>query len=429
MIPLDVSGAWSPAYNPRVDIGWIVAFGLLGLCGGLAWHLARTRAARDAAENALRHARAAEAERDEQARLAETMLRSVASASIDPIYLLDAEGRIALANPAAEQLFPDGKPGASLIVATRSAELDAVAADILRDEYQFATEITLNGRLFRVQAAQVAYPQPSGPAVPLYAILLLRDISELQRLGRARRDFVANISHELRTPLQAMRLLLDGARARPELLADPAERGSWMERFDSQVASLTQLTQELYDLSQIESGLLPMALRPEPLHELAASVIETLAPLAERSGLRLENHIPDGAQALVDAAQLKRVLSNLIHNAIKFTERGGITVLVSDARPPGPPREGDFITLGVRDTGAGISREEQPRIFERFYKADRARGKSGSGLGLAIAKHIIERHGGQIWVESTLGRGSTFWMTVPDGLPPTADGGPLTADN
>ena len=414
--PLGKGHRWrlpAPTYNPPVDIGWVVAFGLLGFCGGLAWHLARTRAARDKAENALRRALAAEAEREQQAVLAESMLRSLAAASIDPIYLLDVEGRITLTNPAGEQLFPDAKPGTNLIVATRSAELDAIATDVLRDEYEFTTEITLNGRLFRVQAAQVAYPQPSGPAVPLYAMLLLRDVSELQRLGRARRDFVANISHELRTPLQAMRLLLDGAHARPELLADPAERGTWMERFDGQVASLTQLTQELYDLSQIESGQLPMVLRPEPLRELVTSVIDTLTPLAERSGLRLENLVPDGSLALVDAAQLKRVLSNLIHNAIKFTERGDIAVLVSDVRPPGAPTEGDFITLGVRDTGAGISREEQPRIFERFYKADRARGKSGSGLGLAIAKHIIERHGGQIWVESALGRGSTFWMTVP----------------
>ena len=396
-----------------MDIGWVVAFGLLGFCGGLAWHLARTRAARDAAENALRRARAAEAEREQQARLAESMLRSLAAASIDPIYLLDAEGRIALTNPAGEQLYPGAKIGESLIVASRSAELDAIATDVLRDEYEFTTEITLNGRLFRVQAAQVAYPQASGPSVPLYALLMLRDVSELQRLGRARRDFVANISHELRTPLQAMRLLLDGARARPEPLAAPSELAAWIERFDGQVASLTQLTQELYDLSQIESGQLPMMLRPELLRDLAASVIETLAPQAERAGLRLENLVPDASLALVDAAQLKRVLSNLIHNAIKFTERGNIAVLVSDARPPGVPREGDFITLGVCDTGAGISREEQPRIFERFYKADRARGKSGTGLGLAIAKHIIERHGGQIWVESTLGRGSTFWMTVP----------------
>jgi two-component system phosphate regulon sensor histidine kinase PhoR len=398
-----------------VDIGWIVALGLAALCVGLAWQLARTRAARDAAENAARRAKAAEAEREQQAALAEAMLRALAAASIDPIYLLDGEGRIALANPAAEQLFPDGKTGESLIVASRSAELDAIATDVLRDEYEFTTEITLNGRLFRVHAAQVAYPQAAGPAVPLYAMLLLRDVSELQRLGRARRDFVANISHELRTPLQAMRLLLDGARARPEPLGEPSELAAWIERFDGQVASLTQLTQELYDLSQIESGQLPMMLRPEPLRDLAASVIATLTPLAERSGLRLENLIPDETQALVDAAQLKRVLSNLIHNAIKFTERGGISVRISDARPPGTRAEGDFITLGVRDSGAGISREEQPRIFERFYKADRARGKSGTGLGLAIAKHIIERHGGQIWVESTLGRGSTFWMTVPAG--------------
>lgn len=393
-------------YNPGVEAGWIVAAGVAIACAALAVRLARATQDRDAAQRSVGQLAALSDGRAAEAASAAVLLNGLAEACIDPILILNEASQIVLANRAAVALFPGARAGESMMGATRSAELDDIARDVGRDEYEFAAEITLSGRLFRVYASKT-------PADAPRVIVILRDISELQRLGRARRDFVANISHELRTPLQAMQMLIDGARLRPEVLDAREGRAAWTGQFEGQVAALAQMTQELYDLSQIESGLLPMALRPERVRDIADAAIAVLAPQAERAGLTLANDVPENTIALVDATQIQRVLANLLHNAIKFTEQGGVTVLVDGARPPGPPLEGAWIVVGVRDTGPGISRGDQGRIFERFYKADRARGKGGSGLGLAIARHIVERHGGKIWVDGVPGRGSTFYFALP----------------
>ena len=166
------------------------------------------------------------------------------------------------------------------------------------------------------------------------------------------------------------------------------------------------MTQELSDLAQIESGQMPMRLIETHLHDVVAAVLTRLAPQATHASLQLTNEVDPQLSALIDPAQIQRVLSNLVHNAIKFTTKGGITVsahIESDER----------VRIGVRDTGDGIPSEELPRIFERFYKVDRARGRSGTGLGLAISKHIVEAHGGRIWATSRLGKGTEFFFTVP----------------
>jgi two-component system phosphate regulon sensor histidine kinase PhoR len=236
---------------------------------------------------------------------------------------------------------------------------------------------------------------------------VLRDISELTRLGRARRDFVANISHELRTPLTAIRLLLDTLTGAPpsQQTLTPEQR-RLLDQISDQTGALTQMTQEISDLAQIESGQLPMRLVSCSLRDAIDGVFARLAPQAQRAQLKLANEAPETLQALADPVQLQRVLLNLVHNAIKFTARGGVTISAA-------PADTDFVRISVRDTGSGIPSDEVTRIFERFYKVDRARGQSGTGLGLAIAKHIVEAHGGRIWAESTLGVGTTFHFTVP----------------
>lgn len=341
----------------------------------------------------------------------------LADAFDDPVILISARHRILYQNPIARQLWPPPLEGSSsLIEATRVYELDDYAANVLRVPNERPREITLNGHLFRVRGARIARPDGT-----IGALLILRDISELQRLGRARRDFVANISHELRTPLTAIRLLADTLKVRHSL--DEADAQKLLNQISDQTDTLTQLTQELYDLTQIESGSMPMRMISVDMCELVDGVIVRLSPQAERAGLILRNDIPANVRGLVDATQISRVLSNLIHNAIKFTAQGG-EVVVSSApiqphvasttialTPDDLPAE--YITLAVRDTGSGIPKEELPRIFERFYKVDRARGQGGTGLGLAIAKHIVEAHGGRIWAESTLGKGTTFFFTVP----------------
>jgi two-component system phosphate regulon sensor histidine kinase PhoR len=217
--------------------------------------------------------------------------------------------------------------------------------------------------------------------------------------------------------LTAIRLLADTLRISGDLDAD--RRARHLDQISIQVDALTQLAQEMYDLSQIESGQVPMRMVRAPLHDLAARVMERITPQAERAGTVLANEIGEDVYALVDPIQISRVLTNLLHNAIKFTSNGRISVYTVPGSPPDPGigspagAADDYLTVAVRDTGVGISKSDLPRIFERFYKVNRARGQGGTGLGLAIAKHIVEAHGGRIWVESVEGSGATFFFTVP----------------
>jgi len=340
---------------------------------------------------------------------------ALAETVFDPVVLVDADRRVVACNAVADRLGIC-KIGHSLIEATRSYELDSLAGDALDGRAELPREFVLYNRLFRAQASRFA----GG------AVLVMRDVSELQRLGRARRDFVANISHELRTPLTAMRLLLDTFRAESANITPAQQR--LLGQMCDQTESLTQLVQELSELTQIESGQMPMRMVRASLHEVTSTAIMRLLPQAEQAGLRMINAVPEALYGLFDPDQIRRVLSNLLHNGIKFTPQGSITVFtLSDEEADCQLQKlkaslgnvdvdltsEDVLVVGVRDTGVGIPREELPRIFERFYKVDRARGQGGTGLGLAIAKHIVEAHGGRIWAESTLGKGTTFYFTVP----------------
>jgi two-component system phosphate regulon sensor histidine kinase PhoR len=389
------------------------------VCAFLAMRARRLSAESARANAELRQLRLDHASVLEQARGIEADLEAIADTTSDPLFFVDAARLLTYANLAAQRLCAGRcAMGRSLIEAARSYELDAVAQEVIDQAEDVPREIILGGRLFRIQARALGQAGRRAGA-----LLLLRDVSELQRLGRARRDFVANISHELRTPLTAIRLLVDTLRAGG--LDDSARRDALLDQIGSQVDTLTQLAREMYDLSLIESGRVPMRMVSTPLAALVDEVIARLAPQAKRAGLALDNRIGDDVRALIDPEQIRRVLTNLLHNAIKFTPKGGVTVsVVSDpetpeAPPPGPggdasdDADAGRLTVAVSDTGVGIPAEALPRIFERFYKVDRVRGQGGTGLGLAIAKHIVEAHGGRIWVESAEGVGAVFYFTVP----------------
>jgi two-component system phosphate regulon sensor histidine kinase PhoR len=176
---------------------------------------------------------------------------------------------------------------------------------------------------------------------------------------------------------------------------------------DIEVDALTQMVAELLELSRIESGQVPLRLSPVSMTDVVLPTTERLRALAERGGVDLVVHLPTelpGVQA--DLERTQQVITNLLHNAVKFTPPGGRISVSAEA-------VGDEVVLSVQDTGVGIPAEDVPRIFERFYKADRARSGGGTGLGLAIAKHIVQGHGGRIWVESVEGEGSTFSFTLP----------------
>lgn len=283
------------------------------------------------------------------------------------------------------------------------------------------------GMEWNVTVTPLAHEQ-TGQELRFFAIVI-EDFTELRRLERARRDFIANISHELRTPLASVRLLAETLEEAID--TDPEQAQAFVEKIENEVHHLTDLVTELLDLSRIESGQTPMSIEPVEAELLVREVMARMLPQAQRHRVQLRTEIEQGKTLVAaDSKQIARVLVNLLHNAIKFTPSGG-AVVIGTYLQSGGNTQGFF----VRDTGAGIPPEELPRIFERFYKVNRARSKAdfnkpgslgvggggeigsggggGSGLGLAIARHVVEAHGGRIKAESTLGQGSTFTFTLP----------------
>jgi two-component system phosphate regulon sensor histidine kinase PhoR len=236
-------------------------------------------------------------------------------------------------------------------------------------------------------------------------LVLLQDLSHVHRLETVRRDFISNLSHELRTPLASIKALVDTLR--DGAIEDPPAAERFLERMEIEVDEMTQMVQELLELSRIESGQAPLRLFPTAVPKLVEPSVERLRTQASRANLTLNVVLaPNLSEVMVDADRVRTVILNLVHNAIKFTPPGGQITISARAAA-------DAVVIAVADTGIGIPAEDVSRIFERFYKADRARSGGGTGLGLAIAKHTVQVHNGQIWVESTEGAGSTFSFTLP----------------
>jgi two-component system phosphate regulon sensor histidine kinase PhoR len=238
------------------------------------------------------------------------------------------------------------------------------------------------------------------------AVLVFHDITELRRLENVRRDFVANVSHEIRTPLTSIKgyteTLLDGA------LEDKSNARDFLKIIGADADRLVQLVDDLLDLAKIESGNLALKFVPVPLAGVIDRIIAGLKGQGERKSVALRRELPEDLRVHADEASIAQVFLNLLDNGIKYNREGG-TVTVS-ARP-----EGERVRVDVSDTGIGIPEEDLPRIFERFYRVDKARSRQlgGTGLGLAIVKHIIQAHGGEVSVRSELQKGSTFSFTLP----------------
>jgi len=235
---------------------------------------------------------------------------------------------------------------------------------------------------------------------------VLHDVTELRRLERVRQDFVANVSHEFKTPLTAIQgfaeTLLAGA------LDDPNNNRRFLEIIREHAARLARLTDDLLKLARIEAGKLEVQFGPVQLAEVIERCAETAQLKANRKQITLEVEVPPNLPAVHgDASLLRDVVQNLLDNAIQYTPEGGRVRVSATAGP----REA---VVTVDDTGMGIPLAEQERIFERFYRVDVARSREagGTGLGLSIAKHIVEAHGGRLWVQSEVGRGSKFSFSV-----------------
>jgi two-component system phosphate regulon sensor histidine kinase PhoR len=313
----------------------------------------------------------------------------------DAVTQINDEARRILNVEAAQAL------GRTFTQVTRDHEMAAClrAARESGQEQSRVIEQSGSRRLLRM----IATPQPGDTGAGA-CLVLLQDLTAVRRLETSRRDFVSNISHELRTPLAALQALADTLAG--GALDDPPAARRFVERIADEVRQLTALVNDLLDLSSIESGRAPIRRTPLDLGAVVRRAAERLQPQAQRAGVDLR--AGDAARVIVkaDGERIEQVLLNLIHNAIKFTPAGGTIECRVSAH-------GDHVTVSVRDTGVGISAQDLPRVFERFYKADKSRAGGGTGLGLAIAKHIVELHGGAIWAESAEGKGTTLLFTLP----------------
>jgi two-component system phosphate regulon sensor histidine kinase PhoR len=325
------------------------------------------------------------------------------------VVLTDAAFRIVAVNAVATELLGMGRTG--------------LVGRTLMEAFLDRRVETAAGTALRRGSATVEL-QPAGTDGPTLAIrahrapdggawLLLDDVSELRRLQRIRSEFIDNLSHELRTPLTTVSLLAE-TLAREAAAADPAIPGRLRERItkiEIETGHLVQMVNELLDLSRIESGRTLALADGVDVGRLAADATERLRLFADRQGVTLRVEIePELPPVRGDAARLGQVVVNLVHNAVKFSPDGGdVTVRVT--------RDDDHVAVAVEDHGVGIPKAAQERVFERFYKVDRARLRAGegggTGLGLAIARHVVEQHGGRITVDSEEGVGSTFRFALP----------------
>ncbi|MCC7119374.1 MAG: PAS domain-containing protein [Anaerolineales bacterium] len=327
-------------------------------------------------------------------------LSTVLSQLTDGVLIADANGQVQYANPAAGKLFEVANPlQHSVAEVIRNHQLiEAWRHSQHSRELQIeSVELPAQKKILQLTVIPDAHADGS--------LLVMQDLTRVRKLETMRRDFISNISHELRTPLASLKALTetlqDGA------ISDAEVGPRFLNRIVAEVDALTQMAQELLDLSRIESGQVELNLAPLAPQKLISSAADRMKLQAERAGLKLSVKCAERLENIrADKSRLEQVLVNLIHNAVKFTKEGGEISLEaeSDVRS---------VRFAVRDSGIGMPLESLTRIFERFYRVDRSRTGTGTGLGLSISKHIVEMHGGTIWAESEEGRGSAFYFTIP----------------
>ncbi|MEZ5365365.1 MAG: ATP-binding protein [Bryobacterales bacterium] len=323
------------------------------------------------------------------------------------IFVADRKLRTVLYNPAMEQMLPQARlyKGAELHE-LGLPELTELIEQVVESGEAYAVDIAVHEpeeRLWKVSCAPIQSRKGKVQAV----VAVFFDITELERVDRMRKDFVINVSHELRTPLAAIQgyaeTLLDGA------IDEPGTNRRFMKILWQNAERLAELTADLMTLSQIEVKTREFAFSPHPVHELLAQAVDSIRAIAEKKGVRVHlEPVPAELTVECDSGAIHQVLTNLLDNAAKYTPEGGL--LTVGARP----REGR-VEFFVRDSGVGIPAQHIPRLFERFYRVDKARSRElgGTGLGLAIVKHLVMAHHGTVGVESEPGVGSTFSFELP----------------
>lgn len=351
-------------------------------------------------------------------------LLAVLSSMVEGVMVLDCKGKVLQVNPALERMFmvrASEVAGRFYREVIRQQELHTLAERVLETQQHYSGEMMMSpsGRTFKVEASFAGYQRENEPC----AVLVFHDVTALRRLEKVRKDFVANVSHELRTPLTSIKgyveALLDGAKD------DPETSTRFLRIVLGQADRLNLILEDLLQLSQIESGQVSFKREPVRVNAVVDRTLALIKPLADKKGHRVTVDLPEELPpALGDEERLVQVLTNLLDNAVKYTpEQGEITVAARrrDLRTILQPAR-EVIEISVSDTGIGIPEADRPRVFERFYRVDKARSRElgGTGLGLAIVKHIVEAHEGQIWVEPNEPHGSRFIFQLP-----AATDGPL----
>ncbi|MBO8163057.1 MAG: HAMP domain-containing protein [Brevibacillus sp.] len=326
-------------------------------------------------------------------------LASVLRSMVDGVIMIDAEGRIAVTNPPAEQFLRDWEYEQK----SEPSPIFSLYQRVLESEQEITEDIPLQGRIWSVVVA------------PLYvkdqirgAVAVLRDMTKERKLDKLRKDFVANVSHELRTPLSMLQGYSEAIV--DDIAATPEEHKELAKIIYDESVRMSKLVNELLDLARMEAGHVELKREWVALHPYLSRIQRKFANIAREREIALQLEMKTNVEKVwIDPDRMEQVLTNLLDNALRHTPAGGMVKL--------SVRGGKPLVMEVSDTGSGIPQDDLPFVFERFYKADKARtrGRAGTGLGLGIAKNLVEAHGGTITVHSKVGEGTTFTITLDSG--------------
>jgi two-component system, OmpR family, phosphate regulon sensor histidine kinase PhoR len=361
----------------------------------------------DAQEASRKEIAQAAARQQQAAAVALAEKEALFNSMIEGVLVLGQNGRVSMANRALGNLFSISQDivGKSILEVLRIHELAPLLNRVAKERQVLAFEITLAGieqRVFEVNASAVLSRNGEQEGT----ILVFHDLTRIKRLQNTRQEFVANVSHELRTPLSLIKgyieTLLDGAKDKPEV----AER--FLRTIDRNANRLSLLIEDLLTISQLESGKTVLNFARVDLHQAVDRALEDFFPSARDKRVKLTNAVPPQLAARADANRLHQILGNLLDNAIKYGRADGTVSVAAKLAEDGK------IEVSVADDGPGIPPDSLERIFERFYRVDKARSREqgGTGLGLSIVKHIVQSHSGRVWAVSRLGVGSTFFFTL-----------------
>lgn len=336
------------------------------------------------------------------------LLRRVLDGVPGAVFLIDRNRRIDVANQAARDLFGADIEGLDLVQAVRHPECLATLNAALKQGQQQVRELTLTRPVqtsFRLRAT------PLGKGV----VLSFEDITEHVAAEAMRSEFVANVSHELRSPLTAVLGFIETLRRLAP--GDSDARTRFLAIMEDEASRMNRLIGDLLSLSKVEAQERLRPNTPVLVADVLRRVVATLTPLARKTGAEIRLEVDDNAEARPvqgDEDQLSQIFVNLVENAIKYGGPGRVEIQVSALRKA-PGLDGEAISVSVTDHGPGIEADHLPRLTERFYRIDagRSRAQGGTGLGLAIVKHIVSRHRGRLAIDSDLGKGSTFRVTLP----------------